>query len=77
MAARKRGGQSREAREISDLRDVYRQPEMPADLSPADWSILMRLLELLKRTVPSNDDRPPGEIIVVLRKAPLAHFADK
>jgi hypothetical protein len=56
---------------------VYRQPEMPADLSPADWSILMSVLELLKRTVPSNDNRPPGEIFEVLRKALLAHFADK
>jgi hypothetical protein len=55
---------------------VYRQPEMPADLSPADWSVLMQVLELLKRTVPSNDDRPPGEIFDVIRKALLAHFRE-
>jgi hypothetical protein len=56
---------------------TYKPPKMPADLSPADWSVLMQVLELLKRTVPSNDDRRPGEISEVLRKALLAHFADK
>jgi hypothetical protein len=54
---------------------TYKPPSVPADLTPADWSVLMRVLELLKRTVPSNDDRPPAEIFGVLRKALLAHFA--
>jgi hypothetical protein len=55
----------------------YKPPSMPADLQPADWSILMSVLELLKRTVPSNDDQPPSEIFAILRKALLQHFADK
>jgi terminase small subunit-like protein len=40
---------------------AYNPPEMPADLSPADWSILMSVLELLRRTIPSNSDTPPAE----------------
>jgi hypothetical protein len=56
---------------------TYKPPSAPADLTPADWSILMSVLELLKRTVPSNDDRPPAEIFDVLRKALLEHFREK
>jgi hypothetical protein len=40
----------------------YHRPEMPADLSPADWAVLMSVLELLKRTVPSNREAPPAEV---------------
>jgi hypothetical protein len=55
----------------------YKAPEMPADLSPADWSVLMSVLEAIKRTIPSNSDTPPAEVFDVIRKALLAHFADK
>jgi hypothetical protein len=55
----------------------YKPPSAPADLSPADWSVLMKLLEQIKRTIPSNSDTPPAEVFEVLRKALLAHFADK
>jgi hypothetical protein len=50
---------------------------MPADLSPADWSVLMQVLEQIRRTIPSNSDSPPAEVFDVIRKALLAHFADK
>jgi hypothetical protein len=56
---------------------VYRQPEMPADPQPQDWSVLMSVLDLLKRTIPSSSDMPPAEIFGILKKALLEHFADK
>jgi hypothetical protein len=49
---------------------------MPADLSPADWSVLMQVLEQIKRTIPSNSDTPPAEVFGVIRKALLLHFAE-
>jgi hypothetical protein len=55
---------------------VYHRPEMPGDLSPQDWSILLEVLELLKRTLPTNDERPPEEVFRVLREALLAHFRE-
>jgi hypothetical protein len=55
----------------------YKPPEMPADLKPQDWSVLMQVLEQIKRTIPSNSDAPPAEVFEVIRKALLAHFADK
>jgi hypothetical protein len=36
----------------------YRKPELPADLSERDWSVLVSLLETVKRTIPSNSDEP-------------------
>jgi hypothetical protein len=55
----------------------YKAPEMPADLTPADWSVLMSVLEAIKRTIPSNSDTPPAEVFDVIRKALLQYFADK
>jgi hypothetical protein len=52
----------------------YRKPELPADLTEADWSIMLEVLELVKRTVPTNDERPPEEIFGVMKQALLAHF---
>jgi hypothetical protein len=38
----------------------------------------MPVLTLIKATIPSNSDTPPAEVFVdVIRKALLAHFADK
>jgi hypothetical protein len=59
------------------LQIPYRAPEMPADLTPADWAILMNVVELLKRTIPSNSDAAPAEIFGILKTALLAHFADE
>jgi hypothetical protein len=54
----------------------YKRPELPGDLSPADWSALVDVLELVKRTIPTNSDRPAEEIFGVMKAALLAHFAD-
>src|SRR5262245_1371040 len=56
---------------------TYQKPAMPGDLSEGDWAILMDVLELVKRTVPKNDDRPPAEIMGVMRDALLAHFREQ
>jgi hypothetical protein len=54
----------------------YRKPELPADLSEQDWSVILEVLELVKRTIPSDSDRPAEEVFGVMRKALLAHFAE-
>jgi hypothetical protein len=54
----------------------YKPPRLPADLTPEAWGIIVELLELIRRTIPSNSDRPPEEVFGVIRKALLAHFAD-
>jgi hypothetical protein len=36
--------------------------------------VLVGLLELVKRTVPTNSDEPPAAVFEVIRKALLAHF---
>jgi hypothetical protein len=52
----------------------YRKPELPADLTEQDWSIMLEVLELVKRTVPTNDERPPAEIFAVMKRALMEHF---
>jgi hypothetical protein len=52
----------------------YRKPELPGDLTERDWSVMLEVLELVKRTVPTNDERPPEEIFGVMKRALLAHF---
>jgi hypothetical protein len=54
---------------------VCRQPE-PGALTAADWAALMPVLDLIKRTIPSNSDTPPAEIFEIIRKALLAHFKE-
>jgi hypothetical protein len=53
----------------------YHEPQLPADLSEEAWSILVDVMELIRRTIPSNSDRPPQEIFGVLRDALRAHFS--
>ena len=55
----------------------YHKPQLPGDLTEADWSIMLDVLELVRRTVPTNDDRPPEEIFGVMREALLAHFREQ
>jgi hypothetical protein len=54
----------------------YHQPQLPADLSTEDWSALLRLLEVVRNTIPSNSDTPPQEIFEICRKALLEHFRE-
>jgi hypothetical protein len=41
-------------------------------ISPDRWSIMLEVLEPVKRTVPTNDERPPEEISGVMKEALLA-----
>ena len=59
------------------LKLTYQPPQAPADLSPGDWSILMEVLELLKRTLPTNSDSPPAEVFAVLKTALLEYCRTK
>jgi hypothetical protein len=55
----------------------YRRPELPADLTDADWSVMLQVLESIKRTIPTNSDSPPAEVFEVIRKALLEHFREE
>ena len=55
---------------------TYQKPELPADLSERDWSVLVSLLETVKRTIPSNSDDPPETVFAIMRDALLAHYAN-
>jgi hypothetical protein len=52
----------------------YKRPELPADLTEAEWSKLLQILEVAKRVAPS--DSVPGDVLEVIRKALLAHYAE-
>jgi hypothetical protein len=54
---------------------TYQKPELPADLSERDWSLLVSLLDTVKRTIPSNSDDPPETVFAIMRDALLAHYA--
>ena len=54
---------------------TYQKPELPADLSERDWSVLVSLLETVKRTIPSNSDDPPELVFGIMRDALLVHYA--
>jgi hypothetical protein len=54
---------------------TYQKPELPADLSERDWSVLVSLLETVKRTIPTNSDDPPELVFGIMRDALLAHYA--
>jgi hypothetical protein len=53
---------------------AHQRPELPADLTERDWSVMLEVLELVKRTIPTNSDSAPSEVFEVIRKALLAHF---
>jgi hypothetical protein len=52
----------------------YKRPELPADLTEAEWSKLLQILEVAKRVAPS--DSVPADVLEVIRKALLAHYAE-
>jgi hypothetical protein len=54
---------------------TYQKPELPADLSERDWSVLVSLLETVKRTIPTNSDDPPETVFAIMRDALLKHYA--
>jgi hypothetical protein len=55
---------------------AHQRPELPADLTERDWSVMLEVLELVKRTIPTNSDSAPSEVFEVIRKALLARFAE-
>jgi hypothetical protein len=54
----------------------YKRPSLPCDLTDADWSVMLQVLESIKRVIPSNSDSPPAEVFEVIRKALLTHYAE-
>jgi len=54
---------------------TYQKPELPADLSERDWSVLVSLLETVKRTIPTNSNDPPELVFGIMRDALRAHYA--
>jgi hypothetical protein len=54
----------------------YKRPELPADLSERDWSLLVSLLETVKRTIPTNSDDPPETVFAIMRDALLKHYTE-
>ena len=56
---------------------TYQKPELPADLSERDWSVLVSLLETVKRTIPTNSADPPELVFGIMRDALLAHYAEE
>jgi hypothetical protein len=53
----------------------YKRPEMPCDMTDRDWSVMLQVLEAVKRTIPTNSDSPPAEVFEVIRKA--QHFREE
>jgi hypothetical protein len=47
---------------------------MPGDLTQEDWSLLSEVLNLIRRTIPTDDNSPPERIFRIIREALLMHF---
>jgi hypothetical protein len=56
---------------------TYQKPELPADLIEQAWSVLVDLLEMVRRSIPTNSDKPPEKIFGVMKAALLAHFREQ
>jgi uncharacterized membrane protein YfcA len=52
---------------------TYKAPELPGDLTPADWQKLLAILEVVKRVAPG--DAAPAEVLETVRSALLAKYA--
>jgi hypothetical protein len=50
----------------------YKRPELPADLTEAEWGKLLQILEVAKRVAPS--DSVPADVLEVIRRALLKHY---
>jgi hypothetical protein len=57
-------------------RQITHQRPAPADLTERDWSVMLEVLELVKRPIPTNSASPPSEVFEVIRKALQAHFRE-
>ena len=54
----------------------YLRPELLGGLTERDWSVMLEVLELVKRPIPTNSASPPSEVFEVIRKALQAHFRE-
>jgi hypothetical protein len=54
----------------------YKRPQLPADLSERDWSLLMAILERIKARTPADAEKPPGEVLEAVAKTIDALYAD-
>jgi hypothetical protein len=45
----------------------------PGNLDPADWAIVMELLQAIKEVIPDIADRKPGEVLSLTLDALRAH----
>ena len=53
---------------------TYQPEPRPADFTPEKWAAAQEFLQLVKPTVPMNEERPPSEILGVIGEALLKHF---
>lgn len=58
-------------------RQLTFQPDpLPGNLSQDDWTLLQEILNLIRRTIPSDDNSPPEAIFSIIRQALLMHFRE-
>ena len=55
---------------------TYQPEPLPHDLSPEDWSLLTEVINLIRRTIPTDSNAAPEAIFSVLRQALLMHFRE-
>lgn len=55
---------------------VYQKPQLPGDLSEREWGLLLAVLEKIKARTPTNDEKPPAEVLAAVGKAIDALYAD-
>ena len=39
------------------------EQQLPGDLSPADWNLMMQILDVVKSAIPDAANRPAGEVL--------------
>jgi hypothetical protein len=54
---------------------TYVKPKLPGDLSEQDWSVLMDILSVAKKALPSNSAELPGEVLAVIKRALEEYFS--
>jgi len=48
---------------------------LPGGLDPDDWSLMRRVLDLIKANVPADGNAGPGEVFDIIENALRAHYA--
>ena len=57
-----------------DILVSIEQRAIPGGLEPDDWAVLMRVLDMIKSTIPPGSNSPPAEVFGVIETALRAHF---